>query len=248
MISIDNLSIQANAAMGSKVGALAVFNSAGVQIAATFDIRWEDSGLFGISGGNLVSQWGAPIPPGFYAAQLFAIQGTTLIDEAWFSVNVTPVPNTNFVTSFTPGGSRNDFPGSVGMKITVGAKSLNVAALGRWVLSGNSQTHTVKLVAVSSGLDLPGGSVTIATAGKPAGAFAYANLAAPVTLSAGQSYYLVSSETAGGDLWYDDSSVVTSTAAASVTASVYNPGSGYVPNQGAGHAYVPVDFTYVVGP
>ena len=133
------------------------------------------------------------------------------------------------------------------MTITVGANNLVVSTLGRWVVAGNSQTHTVKIVTASTGVDLPGASATINTAGKPAGAFAYTSLAAPVTLTGGLSYHIVSSETAGGNSWHDDSTIITTTPDASETNSVYNPGSVYVPNQGAGHTYVPVDFTYAVG-
>jgi hypothetical protein len=44
--------------------------------------------------------------------------------------------------------------------------------------------------------------VVVNAAGTPTGAFAYANLATPVTLVAGQSYYLLSHESAGGGRWY----------------------------------------------
>jgi hypothetical protein len=79
------------------------------------------------------------------------------------------------------------------------------------VVSGNSQYHTLALINPSTYAWVPGGSVTLNLAGKSAGAFAYASLAAPVTLAPKTPYLLVSSETYGGDVWYDWNNTVTPT-------------------------------------
>ena len=42
--------------------------------------------------------------------------------------------------------TRNNYTGWLGSQITVGANLVVVTDLGRWVKSGNSQTHAVKLV------------------------------------------------------------------------------------------------------
>ena len=123
------------------------------------------------------------------------------------------------------------------MKLTVGPNNLVVSALGRWVVSGNSQNHTVKIVKASTGADLPGSSVSVSTGGATAGAFAYTNLAAPVTLLGGLSYYIVSAETAGGDARYNDDTTVTTTSDAFAVDSIWGPldSSGvYGINKGAG--------------
>src|ERR1700722_11085797 len=86
--------------------------------------------------------------------------------------------------------------------------ALVVNQLARWVVSGNSGTHTVKLVDASTGTDLPGGSVSVNTSGAKAGQYLYASLTAPLTLTSGHQYYLMSSETLGGDQWYDDNTVL----------------------------------------
>src|SRR5438477_4185208 len=90
----------------------------------------------------------------------------------------------------------------VGFQFTVGAVPMTVSSLGRWVVSGNSGSHTVQLFN-ADGTAISGGSVTVNTAGQPAGQFAYTPLANPVTLSANTTYVLMSQETVSGDQWYD---------------------------------------------
>ena len=73
----------------------------------------------------------------------------------------------------------------------MGSSPVLVTDLGRWVKSGNTQSHTVKLVAASTGGDIPGASVTINTSGATAGQFAYATLAAPATwTNSKETHYL----------------------------------------------------------
>ncbi|MFA7345158.1 MAG: DUF4082 domain-containing protein, partial [Terrimicrobiaceae bacterium] len=107
---------------------------------------------------------------------------------------------TAYVTGQTLGVLRNDLSAWVGFKFTVGSSAITVNQLGRWVVSGNSGTHAVRLARVSDGAVL--GSVSIATSGAPVG-FKYATLATPVTLAANTAYYVMSQETSGGDQWYD---------------------------------------------
>lgn len=81
---------------------------------------------------------------------------------------------------------------------------MNVARLGRWVVRGNSQTHTVKISQVvgSSLQDVTNGSVTIDTSTATPDQFAWVSLTNPVTLTAGGLYCVLSSETNGDDQWY----------------------------------------------
>ena len=152
---------------------------------------------------------------------------------------------TPFVTSFTPTNLRRDFSGWVGSTVTVGPRDLQVSSLGRWVVAGNIGTHTVKLVDAATGTDVA--SVTVSTAGAPAGTFRTTALAAPVTLRAGATYYLVSLETAGGDTWYDyDTHIVTSSGAAdagAVYALAGTPGN-WVAGGSPGNGYGPATFIY----
>src|SRR5207237_910839 len=106
--------------------------------------------------------------------------------------------------------------------LKVGSSDLQVSSLGRWVVAGNSVSHTVKLVDAATGADVAGGSVSVTTAGAPAGSFAYVKLPSALTLRANGTYYLVSQETAGGDAWYDWDTRVVTTSAGSDTGTVYS--------------------------
>lgn len=156
-----------------------------------------------------------------------------------------PAVGTNFIISTAPGSVRNDFTGFVGMEITVTANPLVVASLGRFVIAGNAQPHTVQIIGVSTGNVV--GSVTVNTSGQTAGQFSYATLAAPVTLAAGSTYYVVSQETAGGDQWYDIISVTGRADATINGAAYFTNNAWFINGAGANHAYVPVDFTYTGG-
>lgn len=156
-------------------------------------------------------------------------------------------PETAFVTGKTFGTSRNNVTGFMGMKFTVGSAPLIVTSLGRIYLSNNTATHTVKLVAATSGVDVVGGSVNLnMAAGVAANGFKYAALPAPVTLAANTAYYIASQETSGGDQWYDAATVLTTTSAAVVNSAVQRPGTTWVVSGGANNSFGPVDFKYEV--
>ncbi len=206
--------------------------------------QWYDSNTFvtTTSSAQVMSGvFGAPSP--------YVVAGTAGYTYGPLDFQYTasaPASGTNFVVSKSLGTLRNNFTGFVGMKITVGSSPLVLSALGRFVVAGNSGSHTVK-IADSTGADVAGASVTIATAGKAAGSFAYGALAAPVTLNAGGVYYIVSAETSGGDQWYDSNTFLTTTAAAQVMSGVWGAPSPYVVAGTAGYTYVPLDFQYTIG-
>jgi hypothetical protein len=128
------------------------------------------------------------------------------------------------------------------MKLTVGPGDVIISALGRIFAAGNSRTHTVKLVRVSDGTTVPGGSISLSMAGGTIGQFSYAPLVNPITLQANTSYYLVSQELAGGDQWYDYGTVSTSSAAAVNSAVYSSDGLNWITVAGANTSYVPPNF------
>jgi hypothetical protein len=154
-----------------------------------------------------------------------------------------------YLLSQTLGTAHNDFSGFAGMRFVVGSRPLNVTALGRIVAGGNSGTHTVKLVNAANGADVPGGAVSVSTGSGTAGQFQYTSLAVPVVLPAGQTYYLVSQETSGGDTWYYDDTIVTTSAVATETSGIWGYGQGqWYLNGYGGQSYGPVDFKYSAAP
>jgi len=138
---------------------------------------------------------------------------------------------------------RNNWNGSVGFQFQVGSAPLVVTELGRWVVSGNSGTHTVQLFN-SVGTPLPGGSVTVNTAGQIAGEFAYAPLNTPLTLAANTTYAVMSQEVGGGDQWYDygNTQITLSPVASGAFAVWAPPYTGAV--GGSGRSYGPVNLRF----
>ena len=150
----------------------------------------------------------------------------------------------NFITGKTLGTVRNNLAGWMGMKITTGSQPITVRALGRIFVSGNTDTHTVKIVRVSDNVTM--GSVSLPMTGGTAGQFKYLNLASPVTLAANTAYYVASQEVKNGDSWYDSNTTVTSTTAATVNGRVTSSNGTTWSTTGAvpGNVYVPVDLKY----
>ncbi|MEO8426483.1 MAG: Ig-like domain-containing protein, partial [Verrucomicrobiota bacterium] len=151
---------------------------------------------------------------------------------------------TAFITSATLGTTRNDFNGWLGMKFTVGASPITVVALGRMCLTSNSGTHPMKLIAASSGANVPNGAVSISLASGTAGQFVYGSLANPVTLSANTAYYLVSQETPGGDRWATEYTTVMTTPVASCDGAILSNSSAWSFRPPANTSFVPLNFKY----
>jgi len=157
--------------------------------------------------------------------------------------------STAMVTNVTLSATvRNNHGGWLGTRIVVGASLLVVSDLGRWVRTGNTNAHTLKLVR-SDGYDVPGASVSLNTSGATAGQFAYATLVAPVILEAGATYYLVSQETNGGDTWYDLDNTLVPTGAFALTGQVwaYNSTAVYTVYSATNKGYIPVNLKYTSG-
>lgn len=160
-----------------------------------------------------------------------------------------PPQESAFVSSSATGTLRNGFTGFLGMAVSVGAEPITITSLGRMKHSGNSRSHTLKLVRASDGQDVPGGSAVVHMSGGTVGEFLYAPLVNPVTLPAQSLHYLVSEETIGGDLWSESTTTVKTTATASVPYAVWGFGPGqYYPWGAAGNTYVPVNFRYLTDP
>ena len=153
-----------------------------------------------------------------------------------------------FVTGATLGTPGNYHSGWVGFRLVLGPEPMAVTSLGRWVVSGNSQAHTVKIVQ-ADGTDLAGASVSVSTSGATTNQLKYVDLGIAVTLAANTAYYIVSQEVSGGDYWYDSDTVVSTTAAASVTGQAWanNGTTSYNPSANPNHSYGPVGFKYAGG-
>lgn len=156
-------------------------------------------------------------------------------------------PNTGLLTSFitnTVLGGTVSATGSFGMTIQVGPSPLIVKTVGRAIAPGNSQFHVVRIIDAATGADVPGSVVPISTAGGTVGQFVYGPVSGTVTLQPGAAYFIVSEETAGGDLFHNhDTTIETSTVATVIGSArtgapeVFTDATGLI-------AYGPVDFQY----
>lgn len=143
-----------------------------------------------------------------------------------------------FITSNPSGSLRSDFTGCLGFWFTTPASPvITVTDLGRWKVAGNNQSHTIYLklfdntVIASAVVDFSSGGTN--------GAYNYTAIT-PVALTPSTTYYLTSSETNGGDQWYDDQAF-TNSGVVTAGNSVYQVGCTGDPTHAgaAGNSYVP---------
>jgi len=138
--------------------------------------------------------------------------------------------------------TRNNFSGEVGCRF-VPRRALTVTHLARWKFSGNSQTHTVKLVRASDLVVL--GSVTVNLSSGSAGTMIATALGTPVALAAGTTYFLVSTETSGGDFWADIWPMAYLDQVADMEIGAFRAGSsGAFTLLGSRQSYGPSSFTF----
>jgi hypothetical protein len=176
-----------------------------------------------------------------------------------FNLTITaPGAGTNFVTGISSfGGVRSGNGSWMGMEITTQATGptiptegvvfpLLVSALGRWMVAGNTNTHTLKIVDAATGLDVPNSTVSLNMSGHTPNAFAYATLATPAILDVFHTYYIVSSET-GSDQLLDAGTVLTFTSDAFIYSGIDFGGSTW--NRGGGYNTCngPLNFVYTLG-
>ena len=213
---------------------------------------------FKVDGSNL----GAPVM-GPYNAPLDTTtltNGTHILtavatDSSSFSVTSAPVSivvnngvqaagGSPLLTSFTAGAARSGFSGFIGMQFSVGSTPLNVTALGRIDVPGNTGSHLVKLLNARDGSDVPGGSATVSLASGVPGQFVYAQLPAPVTLQPNTTYYLVSLEAATGDTWYDYGPVAATNLVTVNGPVFYLTGFGFDLFGVRSNSYIPLNLQY----
>ncbi|MFD0715488.1 fibronectin type III domain-containing protein [Paenibacillus sp. GCM10027626] len=143
------------------------------------------------------------------------------------------------------GSSWNDVNGWLGMKITIGSSPLVIEQLGRWVVTGNSGAHTVKIVEAATGADVAGAAVSVDTSSVAPNQFKYVELTSPIILQANTSYYVVSDEQVGGDRWRGYGTVINPAPDFGIDhAAKLLDGGTWVLDGSSNNSYVPVGFKY----
>src|SRR5438093_342634 len=133
---------------------------------------------------------GLPVAVLAWLCLVAPLQAATIIITGPLTVP-SGAPDPPIITAQTINVLRNNFDGSLGFKFTVGASNITVTGLGRWVVSGNSQTHVVRLFDVSGPTQLA--SASINTSGATAGAYKYGSIT-PITLTAAGVYAVLAEE------------------------------------------------------
>lgn len=133
---------------------------------------------------------------------------------------------------------RNNTGDWLGFAFTVPVGGLIVTSLGRWVISGNTQTHAVNLV---DNFGTIVATANIATSGEPDG-YKYASIT-PVILAAGGVYYLASQEFNGGDQFYDF--FASTLSVGSTLGACFGGPTSFSTYVGNNYAYGPVNLLYV---
>lgn len=137
-------------------------------------------------------------------------------------------------------GEVNNYTGFVGTQFTTGAKPILVTQLGRFVVGGNSQSHTLEIVQASTHGVIA--QATLQTSAAQENNFAYVSLSQPVMLSPNTVYYLVSSETNGGDFYVPGWGVYSTSLVKTVDGIVTDDSTnGWKPNLVGSVAGGPVD-------
>lgn len=109
---------------------------------------------------------------------------------------LTPVPWITDVSSIGAFDLHSDSTDERGAYITPAA-NLTISALGRYKVSGNNQTHSIK---VYTGLGTLIDSATVDMTSGSAGQFVYADKT--IVLYVGNTYFIQSTEVNGGDQWH----------------------------------------------
>jgi hypothetical protein len=150
--------------------------------------------------------------------------------------------DTKFVTGVTTTTPENDLDYWLGMKVTIpNAGGITITTVGRWCISGNSGDHIVHIYEVG-GIEL--GSATVHLSGATAGQYKYATLSSPIFVNATQ-IIVVSEETNGGDTWYVDAAVTTTSDATVVQTAFSNDnGTSFSGGTSGSVSHIPVTFQY----
>lgn len=248
---VDLLSAAAGASAVSASTLLASFQSTGY---------WKEVGSEALSGPQGV------LPSVFTPVNTTAValSGTGFVQHApaitrpAFLAPLTPTPSSSTtpvvvsnpaLINIVPGTLRNDFPGYVGVQITVGAAPITITALGRMNYAGNSLTHGVVLSSTNTPATSFIVSTLINTALGTPGSVQYSTLATPVVIPAGTTLYLTSYETNGGDQWSNNDASVNTTSDFSPTYTAVDTFSATSTLTGLTYGtatgiYVPPDLLY----
>jgi len=132
---------------------------------------------------------------------------------------------TSFVTGETLGSTQTTGGSCEGFVFTMGTTPITVTQLGRWVLSGNTGTHTLTMNQITAGNGTSVANCSVNTSGQGVG-FTYCPISSTV-LSASTQYGLFDMSNTGGDSYYIiPTTTITHTSVATTNGGTYGSISG----------------------
>lgn len=162
--------------------------------------------------------------------------------------SIPPIVGTAWVTGQSLGTLRNNFSGDIGVSFTPSAND-TITSLGIWVVSGNSQSHTIYLIDATACTVLA--SVSVNCSGATPNQYLYGSIT-PVAVTSGHGYIIAFQVFSGGDQWYDDNTSITTTAFAVGGTPIFvspDPPAGNCSAAGSpGNSYGPVNFLHSTPP
>jgi hypothetical protein len=161
------------------------------------------------------------------------------------SNEVEAMPLGSFVRSPVTPGTANAAgrAGLFGMEILVGPSDIKIYSVGRAFRLGLTTGHDVHVIDALTQTEIA--HAIVDSASVAVDDFKYTTLSAPVTLSAGRRYFVLSQEFTGGDRFLEQDTVVTTRPEAAVQNAIESSGPGvFTPAGGPGHTYGPVSFQY----
>lgn len=143
----------------------------------------------------------------------------------WFGIWNGGLASSGLILSQTTGALTNTTTGCYGFKWTSPSAPLNIVGLGRWVAPGNIGNHQL-VIENASGAIVAQYSLDDSTEYGVTGHYTYTPIVPAFATSGSTVYYIMSSETAGSDQWYDASTVVTPTVGTVNQAAFQSGGCG----------------------
>lgn len=169
------------------------------------------------------------------------------VGKAYQSISLRKVihDGTEMVQNISLGQPSNAIDGAVGMKVTMN-KDVTVKALGRFYYLGNTDEHELAIYDASTGKKITSANICMGEGTTSQNGFKYVMLDKDVKLKAGNSYYVVSSETEGGDVWMNRNCQAICDDAFTIDGGVtYENEKWDVPAKpGAGYMNGPVSFIF----
>ena len=155
----------------------------------------------------------------------------------------------NMLTNYEVGCIREpvipaEFSGYIGTVLDVGDADVTVTGIGRMWYPGNVESHELIIVDAAEKKIIASVDVRKGTEGQ----FSYSSLEAPVVLTAGSTYYLLSSEDTFGDTFGDFCEGLYATGALACNGYVYDDNGAYIEKTVPGGGYLAIDLQYTYTP